>query len=255
MSEKPPRERPAHQTTSLVLAVFLLAVVAVAARFLLFGDNPGPTGETPGSAELPVADQAGGAHAKSSTQAIVRFKLEWNDDPETAKKELDTRMRQIAEKLKAAGDEKWPQTAVTLAAPRRLRYGVFVHAIVAGSEQRLWRFNFACVRAAGADEVHHLRFQLPYSGPGFAGDEKPDMHRLRITKHDNDLSYELDGGPKGLEIDAALKSLKAAEEPSGRVVLILQVDPALTTQEFIDIYNAALKVGIKRISLQRPGAS
>ena len=249
MNAEPERGRATNPVVSLVLAGVVLTLALAAVWFLVVADEGrARAGRDVAPIDLPVADHADKPYPGSSTAACVTFRLSWNDDPQAARKKLDERLREIVASLRTDNTPEPPRPPLILVAPPRLKYGVFVQAILAGRDQRFLRFNFACLRSPGAREVHYLRFALPGG--------LPEVDRLKITRVDGKLSYQLNKETAQTTMTPIVERLKglldAEARAADRVLLILDPDVDLTLQEFIDVYNALVGIGLKEIALGRP---
>ena len=243
----------------MLVAGLLLVAASAGVTYLVLAEGTPPRRKTPAKGEavqpdpagLPVADAAGDPQSNSSRHAIIRMPAEWNDAPDNAKKQLDARFDAVVKKLKEVYGKRWNEHTVTLAPNASLKYRVFAQAVVSGRDHTVWRYNFACLKRAGDDEVRYLHFDLPGSGSAPV-DRELDSVFLRVDRRPDGIEFVLNRVRVGRSTEEVIHRLRAAMATGDKLLLILDPDPELTVQHFIDVYNALVKVKLQLITLARP---
>jgi len=256
----------------IVLGGAVLVIASAWVTYLVLADEKTPEPPAPAEAEhtaapprpvpprpvppepvdLPIADAAGDPQPNSSRHAIIRMPVEWNEKPEEVKRLLKARFDAIRQQLEQLYGDGWRQFAVTLSAHPGLKYRFLARAVVEGRDHEFWLYNFACLKKLGDREVRYLRLSLPGTGEEMLHDPPPEVVRLEIERRDAGMEFVLNRNSVERELWALVARLNVAVRDNPDLFLVLDPDPDLTVQQFIDVYNAVLKAGIKHIALGTP---
>jgi biopolymer transport protein ExbD len=257
--------KPGGPLTLIIIAVGVVAVLAAVMLVYIetWNDRPAestaaappPAGpdDTPNEMplELPVADAAGEPWPGSSPHALIQIPAEWNDNITAARQALRQQFDLIRQQAQVPGQD---MPAVTLAMDPDVSCPVLAHALMAGRDQQVWAFNFACITAPDAREVRYLRFSLPGGGGRARLPDRPTTSRIRIRSlRAGEVAWQVDGLllDSWDKVESLLETL-SKRETAANTIVVIDPDGAVTVGQFVDVLNLLTRQGWPHVALSRP---